>query len=265
MPRRQEALAWGAAGAPATRGLGIAALGCYAVHGSFHLINGRPEDLLWACHLGAALVGIGLLVPSPIVTVLGTLFLSLGTPLWLMDLAAGGVFHPTSCFTHFGGLAIGLYGTRLIKHGRVPSCSSSARPTPMTDRPVEWRAAFQIVLSYVSTNSQRNAPLKTFNIRDLRQRTGTLVREAEEGGLSLVTKHGRAVFLAVPLSERLLEAGVHQALALHLYEHGVVSLSKAARLAEVPVERFLRLLSAAGVDAVRYPPEELEDELRHLA
>jgi hypothetical protein len=34
----------------------------------------------------------------------------MGTPLWLMDLAAGGEFIPTSCFTHVGGLAIGLNG-----------------------------------------------------------------------------------------------------------------------------------------------------------
>ena len=90
------------------------ALGCYAVHAGFHLLHNRPEDLLWACHLGAALVGIGLLVASANVSGVGTLFLCLGTPLWLMDLAGGGEFYPTSCFTHLGGLVIGLYATRWL-------------------------------------------------------------------------------------------------------------------------------------------------------
>jgi hypothetical protein len=56
------------------------------------------------------LVGVGLIVSSATVNGIGTLFLCLGTPLWLIDLAAGGVFHPTSCFTHIGALGIGLYG-----------------------------------------------------------------------------------------------------------------------------------------------------------
>jgi len=93
-------------------GLGSAALGCYAVHAGFHFLNGRPEEMLWACHLGAAVVGLGLLSNSSTINGIGVLFLLMGTPLWLLDLANGGVFYPTSCFTHIGGLAIGLYGVR---------------------------------------------------------------------------------------------------------------------------------------------------------
>ena len=94
--------------------LGWAALLCYAIHGGYHLLHGRPEDLLWACHLGAVLVGVGLLLSAPAVNGIGTLFLCLGLPLWLLDLAGGGVFHPTSCLTHVGGLAVGLYGVRRL-------------------------------------------------------------------------------------------------------------------------------------------------------
>jgi hypothetical protein len=31
-----------------------------------------------------------------------------------MDLAGGGEFNPTSCFTHLGGFAIGMYGVSLL-------------------------------------------------------------------------------------------------------------------------------------------------------
>lgn len=93
---------------------GFAALGCYAIHGAFHLLNGRPAELLWMCHLGAAIVGVGLLKSSPTLNGIGTLFLCVGTPLWVMYLAGGGEFYPTSCVPHIGGLAIGLYGVRRL-------------------------------------------------------------------------------------------------------------------------------------------------------
>src|SRR6185295_17432109 len=97
-----------------TAKFGVAALVCYAIHATFHLVHGRPEDLLWACHLGAAVVGVGLLSSSATINGIGLLFLCMGTPIWLMDLAGGGEFYPTSCFTHLGGLAIGLYGARRL-------------------------------------------------------------------------------------------------------------------------------------------------------
>jgi hypothetical protein len=94
--------------------LGLAALGFYAIHAGFHILNGRPGEVLWMCHLGAALVGAGLLSSSAITNGIGTLFLCIGTPLWVMYLAGGGEFYPTSCFPHLGGLAIGLYGVRRL-------------------------------------------------------------------------------------------------------------------------------------------------------
>ncbi len=96
------------------RVLGILALVCYAIHGGAHLLKHQPENLLWACHIGAALVGVGLLFGSASLNGIGVLFLLLGTPLWILDLLTGGEWLPTSCFTHVGGLAIGLYGVRRL-------------------------------------------------------------------------------------------------------------------------------------------------------
>jgi len=57
---------------------GLTALGCYAIHAGFHILNGRPEEILWMCHLGAALVGVGLLSSSAITNGIGALFLCIG-------------------------------------------------------------------------------------------------------------------------------------------------------------------------------------------
>ena len=53
--------------------------------------------------------------------------------------------------------------------------------------------------------------LDVFSARDLRQRSGELLREAEEGRLSLITKHGRPAILALPFDERLLQHGETEA------------------------------------------------------
>ncbi len=100
-----------------------------------------------------------------------------------------------------------------------------------------------------------------FSMRDLRQRSGELIKEAEDGHLALITKHGRPAILAVPFDDRLLELGVHRALALRLFEHRHLTLVQAARLAGMTAEEFMNLLGEAGVPAVDYPPEELKDEI----
>ena len=74
--------------------------------------DGRPENLLWACHAAALCVGIGLVVGRHTLVAAGVLLLTIGVPLWLINLAAGGVFYPTSILTHVGGLGLGLIGLR---------------------------------------------------------------------------------------------------------------------------------------------------------
>ena len=103
--------------------------------------------------------------------------------------------------------------------------------------------------------------MDAFTIRDLRERTGDLVRDAESGRLSVVTKHGRPVFVAVPVGERLLRDGIDAALAIKLYEEEVLSLGKAARLAGLTVEAFIEKLGAWGIPSARYSPGELDEEL----
>jgi prevent-host-death family protein len=103
--------------------------------------------------------------------------------------------------------------------------------------------------------------LEVFSVRDLRVRSGQLLRDAEQGRMAVITKHGRPAILALPFDERLLRHGVARALALHLFEAGRVTLARAAKLAEMSVEEFVGLLGAASVDAVSYPPGELEAEV----
>lgn len=104
-------------------------------------------------------------------------------------------------------------------------------------------------------------PLDIFSGRDLRTRSGDLLRDAELGQLSLITQDGRPAILAVPFDGRLHDQGVHRALALRLFAGRHLTLAQAAKVAGLSLDGFIDLLGALGVTAVDYPPEELADEL----
>jgi len=104
-------------------------------------------------------------------------------------------------------------------------------------------------------------PFGIFTVRDLRNRSGDLMRGAEEGKLSIITKHGRPVILAVPFDDLLLSFGVHRAVAIRLFAAEQLTLAQAARMADLPVELFLETLGQASVPAVQYDPEELTAEV----
>ena len=103
--------------------------------------------------------------------------------------------------------------------------------------------------------------MNAFKLQDLQNRPEELVREVEDGQLSVVTKQGRPLFVVVPTNERLAEAGVFEVLAVKLYSEGSLSLGRAAQLAGQTTEAFLETLAISGVDVVSYPAEELADEL----
>jgi prevent-host-death family protein len=106
--------------------------------------------------------------------------------------------------------------------------------------------------------------MHTFTIRDLRDRTGELVRDAEAGKLSVVTRDGEPVFVAVPFDETLLREGVNVALAVKLFDENVLSLHEAAKLAGMTLAEFMEECSAREIPVVRYSPEDLQQELADL-
>ena len=104
--------------------------------------------------------------------------------------------------------------------------------------------------------------MDTFSVRDLREHTGTLIHDAEAGKLSLVTKRGRPVFLAVPFTDDLIELGLRPALAVHLYKENVLTLAKAAKLSGESLEGFIAMLSKLGISIIHYTIKDVDEELK---
>lgn len=89
---------------------GLAAIACFAAYAWLNVREKTPGNILWACHLGCLLVGIGWIVGSPVTNAIGVLWLLPGIVLWTMYLAGGGAFRLGSLLTHGGGVVVGLWG-----------------------------------------------------------------------------------------------------------------------------------------------------------
>ena len=101
-----------------------------------------------------------------------------------------------------------------------------------------------------------------FSARDLRNRAGGLLKDAEDGKFSVITKHGRPAAIAMPFDALLLELGAHRHLAVRLYAQRLLTLAQAAKLAGLPIEQFLEVLGVSGVNVVDYPAKEVRAETR---
>ncbi len=106
--------------------------------------------------------------------------------------------------------------------------------------------------------------MDTFTVRDLREHTGTLIHDAEQGKLSLITKHGRPVFLAVPFTSELINFGLRTALAIKLFQEETITLEKAAKISGLNMETFIEKLGQLGIPAVDYSSDELKQELKNF-
>jgi prevent-host-death family protein len=101
--------------------------------------------------------------------------------------------------------------------------------------------------------------MESFAIRDLREHTGELVRNAENGQYSIISKHGKPLFVALPFNDAMLEAGVAIALADKLVQTGELSISSAAKLAAMPYALYLQHLGSIGYSMLS--ADDIETEL----
>lgn len=100
-----------------------------------------------------------------------------------------------------------------------------------------------------------------FTARDLRNRSGELLKDAVASQVSLITKHGKPAILAIPFDKKLLNHGIHRAMALHLFESHLTTMVQSAKIAGLSVEECIELIGEAGIAAVDYHPDELNKEL----
>lgn len=103
--------------------------------------------------------------------------------------------------------------------------------------------------------------MKTIGVRALRENPGVLSQSAVAGEYVLLTNRSDPVSLSIPFDDKLLETGVHINIATKLYAEGLLTLTKAAKLAKLSPEAFLENLATLGVVTVDQGIDELQSDL----
>ncbi|HEY8079378.1 MAG TPA: hypothetical protein VIF62_34845 [Labilithrix sp.] len=115
--------------------LGALAFVFYAAHVAWHVAHGSTGDLLWACNVACPMLAVGCFAKSARVCASAVMWLAYGVPMWLVDLATGGALVPTSLFTHFGGLVLGVIAVRRLGWPRgswLVACAGTATLLALT-------------------------------------------------------------------------------------------------------------------------------------
>lgn len=91
---------------------GILAIVFFLIHAAVLVHAGEPYHILWSCHLACLMVGIALLTGLPWLHAVGFFWLTMGVPLWLLNVLTSRDYMLTSTLSHIGGLIVAIYGLR---------------------------------------------------------------------------------------------------------------------------------------------------------
>src|SRR5690242_3652964 len=94
--------------------LGTIALALFAVREIIFIFRNQSENGLWACYVALLLIGVGLTVRSAACNAVGTFWLTVGMPLWIVDMLAAGGTESTSVLTHISGVILGYAGMKQL-------------------------------------------------------------------------------------------------------------------------------------------------------
>jgi len=103
--------------------------------------------------------------------------------------------------------------------------------------------------------------MKSFSARNLKRSAHRLIRLAEAGRLSVVTKDGAPIFVAVPFDRGLMTDEAMTALAMRLFDQECISLGKAARMAGLSIVEMTDLLGRHDIAVIRTGADELQRSL----
>ncbi|MEO7854900.1 MAG: UPF0175 family protein [Rubrivivax sp.] len=103
--------------------------------------------------------------------------------------------------------------------------------------------------------------MHTITAEEVARQPQRMIDDAARGQVSLVTRAGEPVLLAVPLGSGVDTREVRLELAARLYDSQQISLGTATRIAGLSYSEMIDELGARGIATIRLEPGELEREL----
>jgi hypothetical protein len=129
------------------RRLGAIAILFSLAHAAEILARASAQNLLWSCNVASAVSAVGLALGSATANAAGGLLLVAGVPLWILDLAGGGAFYPTSLLTHVGVTGLSLAGMRRLGAPRLA-----------------WPAAVAVLAAATTAAALVSSPAENVNV-----------------------------------------------------------------------------------------------------
>ena len=106
--------------------------------------------------------------------------------------------------------------------------------------------------------------INIFSINDISTHSDEFIQYIDRGEMSLVTTQNRPSFIAVPFNHRLLVHGINLTMAMNLFETGMLTISQAAKIANLSIEDFIELLGEEEISVVDYSIDELLLEVNEI-
>jgi len=101
-------------------------------------------------------------------------------------------------------------------------------------------------------------------IRELRNSPSNLTRSLEQDEYVFITKHGKPIGVAVPLSNDNLRFGLTRATVLQAWKQGELSLGKMAELLEVSKDELRKTLVDMNIPVINQDIDEAKEEAKKL-
>jgi hypothetical protein len=100
--------------------------------------------------------------------------------------------------------------------------------------------------------------MTTIGIKELKDNPAILTRTLEGHDVSLLTKRGHPIGIALPWDDAMFENGYRQTVLIDGYKEGSLSLSQLARALEMTTEDALEMVGKLGISMI---DGDLEDEI----
>ncbi|WP_020558124.1 UPF0175 family protein [Thiofilum flexile] len=106
--------------------------------------------------------------------------------------------------------------------------------------------------------------MHTISIREMRNNPSYLTQSLEQDEYVFITKHGKPIGIAIPLSDANLTIGLTKATALQAWRRGDISLGKFAELVEMNKNTLRQVLTQMNLPTIDYSEQEALQEADFL-
>jgi prevent-host-death family protein len=107
--------------------------------------------------------------------------------------------------------------------------------------------------------------MNSIAIRELRNSPSHLTHSLEQDEYVFITKHGKPIGVAIPLSDDNLRIGLTRATALQAWKQGDISLGKMAELLQMDKAQLRETLSSMNLSVLTESADDAVAEAQQLS